>query len=48
MAMLNEDVGNSGQEWDGFGSPTEEQQDTPFYTTPNTQGSKKVKKQEFL
>jgi hypothetical protein len=40
VAMLNEALGNSAQERDGFGSPPEEQQDTPFYTTPNTQGSK--------
>jgi hypothetical protein len=47
MAMLNETLGNNGQEWDGFGSPPEEQQDTPFCTTPNTQRSKKVRNKNF-
>jgi hypothetical protein len=25
MAMLNETMGNNGQDWDGLGSPPEEQ-----------------------
>jgi hypothetical protein len=48
MGMLNEALGNSAQEWDGFGSPPEEHQDTSFYTTPNTQGSKKVRNKNFF
>ncbi|PUZ75104.1 hypothetical protein GQ55_1G122400 [Panicum hallii var. hallii] len=46
-SLLNETLGNNGQEWNGLGSPPEEQQDTPFYTTPSTQGSKKARNKNF-
>ncbi|PAN14142.1 hypothetical protein PAHAL_2G387000 [Panicum hallii] len=48
MSLLNETPGNNGQEWNGLGSPPEEQQDTPFYTTPSTQGSKKARNKNLF
>jgi hypothetical protein len=48
MAMLNEALGNTEQEWDGFDRPRVwSSQDTSFYTTPNTQGSKKIRNKNF-
>jgi hypothetical protein len=47
MGMMNETLGNNGIDWDGLGSPPEEEQDIHVYTTPTTQANKKAR-QEFL
>jgi hypothetical protein len=41
MSMTNEFQDNHGLDWDGLGSPSEEQQDTHVYNTTTTQGQKK-------
>jgi hypothetical protein len=43
MGMMNEIQDNHGLDWDGLGSTFEEQQDTHVFTTPMTQGQKKVR-----
>jgi hypothetical protein len=47
MGMMNEFQENHGVEWDGLGSPLEEQQDTQVYNTPMTQGQKKPRNKNF-
>jgi hypothetical protein len=47
MGMMNETLGNNGLDWNGLGSPPEEQQDTPVYTTPTTQGNNKARNTNF-
>jgi hypothetical protein len=44
MSMTNEFQDNHGLDWDGLGSPSEEQQDTHVYNTTTTQGQKKPRK----
>jgi hypothetical protein len=36
MSMMNEFQDNYGLDWDGLGSPPEEQQDTHVYNTTTT------------
>jgi hypothetical protein len=38
MGMMNESQENHGLNWDGVGSPPEEQQHIEVYNTPMTQG----------
>jgi hypothetical protein len=35
IGMMNESQENHGLDWDGVGSPPEEQQDTQVYKTPD-------------
>jgi hypothetical protein len=45
--MTNEFQDNHGLDWDGLGSPSEEQQDTHVYNTTTTQGQKKPRIKNF-
>jgi hypothetical protein len=47
MSMTNEFQDNHGLDWDGLGSPSEEQQDTHVYNTTTTQGQKKPRIKNF-
>jgi hypothetical protein len=47
MGMMNETLGNNGIDWDGLGSPPEEQQYIHVYTTPTAQANKKARNKNF-
>jgi hypothetical protein len=47
MGMMNEFQDSHGLDWDGLGSPPEEQQDTNVFNTPTTQGQKKSRNKNF-
>jgi hypothetical protein len=47
MGMMNESQENHGLDWDGVGSPHEEQEHTHVYNTPTTQGQKKPRNKNF-